>query len=127
MAGARHILLVQDDDALRQIHRLNLELGGFTVVEASDGAEALRLAHQSPPDLVILDLALQSLDGWEALGELKTDANLRAIPVVILTSSAEESQELRALERGALAFLAKPLGIEDLIAAVRKVLPRPPP
>ena len=127
MAGARHILLVQDDHALRQIHRLNLELGGFTVVEASDGAEALRLAHQSPPDLVILDLALQSLDGWEALGELKTDANLRAIPVVILTSSAEESQELRALERGPLAFLAKPLGIEDLIAAVRKVLPRPPP
>lgn len=119
-------MLVQDDDGLRHVHRLNLELVGFTVSEASDGEEALRLAHQAAPDLVILDLTLRSLDGWEALGELKTDADLQAIPVVILTSSAEESEELRALERGALAFLAKPIGIEDLIAAVLRVLPAAP-
>jgi two-component system phosphate regulon response regulator PhoB len=126
MAAGRHIMLVQDDDGLRHVHRLNLELVGFTVSEASDGEEALRLAHQAAPDLVILDLTLRSLDGWEALGELKTDADLQAIPVVILTSSAEESEELRALERGALAFLAKPIGIEDLIAAVLRVLPAAP-
>ena len=122
MAEARRILLVQDDDTLRRSHRLNLELAGVAVAEASNGEQALRQARESPPDLVVLDLMLATLDGWETLGELKTDPVLQSLPVVVLTASAEESEELRALERGALAFIAKPISIEDLIAAVQRAL-----
>lgn len=121
MAGTSQILLVQDDDSVRRSYRVNLELDGFTVVEASNGEEALRLARQAPPDLIVLDLMLPIVDGWHALGELKTDKELSPVPVVILTGSAEESEELRALERGALAFLGKPIDIEDLLVAVRRV------
>lgn len=119
-------MLVQDDDAVRRSHRVNLELHGFDVMEASTGGEALRHARRWSPDLVVLDLMLGSLDGWETLGELKTDGELGRIPVLILTSSAEESDELRALERGALAFIAKPISIEDLVAAMSKALRNPP-
>lgn len=129
MVEATRILLVQDDDSLRRVHRLHFELDGSTVLEASDGEQALRLAREGAPDLVVLDLTLQTLDGWETLGELKTDERLKAIPVVILTSSAEESDELRARERGALAFVAKPVAVDDLVALVHRVLPdgRPHP
>jgi two-component system phosphate regulon response regulator PhoB len=121
---ARRILLVQDDDTLRRAHRFNLELAGVAVTEASNGEQALRQARESPPDLVVLDLMLASLDGWETLGELKTDPVLQSLPVVILTSSPEESEELRALERGALVFIAQPISIEDLIAVVQRALAR---
>jgi DNA-binding response OmpR family regulator len=125
VVAERRILLVQDDDILRRVHRVNFELAGFTVIETSNGSETLRQARETCPDIVVLDLTLASLDGWETLGELKTDAHLRAVPVVVLTSSAEESEELRALERGAIAFIGKPISVEDLIAAVRMALPTP--
>lgn len=122
MAEQGDILLVQDDDWLRRSYRTNLELDGFTVREAEDGEQALRLARERRPTIIVLDLMLPIVDGWEALGELKTDASLAGIPVVILTASAEESDELRALERGALAFVAKPVAVEDLIGVIRRVL-----
>jgi len=122
VAEGVHILLVQDEDRMRHSYRVNLELDGFRVSEAADGAQALRQARQERPDLVVLDLMLPVMDGWEALGELKTDQSLWEIPVVILTRSAAECDELRALERGALAFVAKPVGVEDLIAVIRRVL-----
>jgi len=124
MAENGDILLVQDDDWLRRSYRTNLELAGFTVREAADGEEALRLARRQRPAIIVLDLMLPVMDGWEALGELKTDQSLRDIPVVILTASAEECDELRAIERGALAFVAKPVAVEDLIGVIRRVLVR---
>lgn len=122
MAEDGDILLVQDDDWLRRSYRTNLQLDGFTVREAADGEQALRLARQRRPTIIVLDLMLPVMDGWEALGELKTDPSLRDIPVVILTASAEECDELRALERGALAFVAKPVAVDDLIGVIRRVL-----
>lgn len=122
MAGMTHILIVQEDERLRALYRLNLEVAGFCVSEAADGKEALRIARGQPPDLVVLDLALPVMDGWAALGELKTDKELCTIPVVILTASAAESEELLARERGAMAFLARPIGVEDITAAIQRAL-----
>ena len=119
---AARILLVQSGDQAQQVYRLNLELSGFTVTEAADGEQALCTARTTPLDLIILDLALPVLDGWVVLGELKTDEVLRSIPVVILTASAEETTELQARERGAIAFLAKPIAIDDLTAAIHRSL-----
>jgi CheY-like chemotaxis protein len=119
---AARILLVQNGDHSRRAYRLNLELAGFSVCEAGDGEQALRVARETELELIILDLALPVLDGWVVLGELKTDEALRSIPVVILTASAEETVELQARERGAIAFLAKPIAVDDLISAIHRTL-----
>ena len=122
VAAAYQILLVQNNEPAQRAYRLNLELEGYQVTEVPDGQQALQAATQHPPDLVVLDLALPVLDGWMVLGELKTDETLRAIPVVILTASADESNELQARERGAIAFLAKPIAVDDLTSAIRSTL-----
>ena len=122
MAAVRQILLVQNGEPSQQGHRVNLELEGYEVTEAADGEQALKAARDQPFDLIVLDLDLPVIDGWMVLGEVKTDENLRSIPVVTLTASAEESNELQARERGAIAFLAKPIGVDDLTRAVRRTL-----
>lgn len=122
MAAPVQILLVQNGDAPQHLYRLNLELEGFCVTEANDGEEALESVRQAPFDLIILDLSLPVLDGWVVLGELKSDPELCSTPVVILTASAEETHELEARERGAIAFLAKPISIDDLTRAIRRTI-----
>ena len=124
VAASCQILLVQNGDSSQREYRVNLELQGYKVTEAADGEEALEAARHRPPDLIVLDLDLPVLDGWMVLGEVKTDLGLRAIPVVILTASADEANELQARERGAIAFLAKPIAVEDLTRAIRKTLSR---
>ena len=122
VAAAHQILLVQSGDCSQREYRLNLELQGYKVTEATDGEEALQAARHRPLDLIVLDLDLPVLDGWMVLGEVKTDQSLCTIPVVILTASAEESTELQARERGAIAFLAKPIAVEDLTSAISRTL-----
>lgn len=122
VAAAHQILLVQNGDSSQREYRLNLELQGYEVIEATDGGEALQTARHRPLDLIVLDLDLPVLDGWMVLGEVKTDESLRTIPVVVLTASAEESNELQARERGAIAFLAKPIAVGDLTSAIGRTL-----
>lgn len=124
VAAPCQILLVQNDVPGQRGYRVNLELEGYHVTEASEGEQALKAARHHPPDIIVLDLDLPVLDGWMVLGEVKTDEALRAIPVMILTASAEETNELQARERGAIAFLAKPIGVEDLMGAIRETLAR---
>ena len=122
MAATCQILLVQNGDSSQRAYRLNLELEGYQVTVALDGEQALQAARRQPLDLIVLDLDLPVLDGWMVLGEIKTDEMLRTIPVVILTASADEANELRARERGAIAFLAKPIAVDDLTSAIRRTL-----
>ena len=124
VAAAYQILLVQNGDSSQHEHRLNLELQGYQVTVAADGEEALQAARHRRLDLIVLDLDLPVLDGWMVLGEIKTDEALQAIPVVIFTASADEANELQARERGAIAFLAKPIAVEDLTRAIRTTLAR---
>ena len=122
VAAVCQILLVQNGDPSQRAYRLNLELEGYQVTEALDGEQALQAARHQPLDLIVLDLDLPVLDGWMVLGEVKTDETLRTIPVVILTASADEANELQARERGAIAFLAKPIAVDDLTSAIRRTL-----
>ena len=122
VAAAHRILLVQNGDSSQREYRVNLELQGHEVTEAADGAQALQAVRHRPFDLIVLDLNLPVLDGWMVLGEVKTDEALRSIPVVILTASADEANELQARERGAIAFLAKPIAVDDLTSAIRRTL-----
>jgi two-component system cell cycle response regulator DivK len=115
------ILLIEDVEDNRDLVVQILE-SEYTVVEARDGQEGLDKARTVRPDLILLDLALPKMDGWEAARRLKADPSLKAIPIIALTAYAMEGDEARALEAGCNAYVAKPILPKDLRATVRGVL-----
>ncbi len=115
------ILLIEDVDDNRDLVVQILE-SEYTVVEARDGQEGLEKARATQPHLILLDLALPKMDGWEAARRLKADPALKAIPIIALTAFAMEGDEARALEAGCNAYVAKPILPKDLRAHVRRVL-----
>ncbi len=115
------ILLIEDVEDNRDLVVQILE-SEYTVVEARDGQEGLEKARAAQPHLILLDLALPKMDGWEAARRLKADPALKAIPIIALTAFAMEGDEARALEAGCNAYVAKPILPKDLRAHVRRVL-----
>ena len=126
MADGR-VLVVDDEEGIRILCRVNLELGGFEVLEASDGVEALEKARAERPDLVFLDLMMPRMDGWQVLDELKNDASTDGIPVVILTARTSEEDQMRGWDEGILEYLAKPFNPQRLVEWAEQALqPRTP-
>jgi len=118
------VLLVDDEDQLRKVMRDLLERQGFTVVEARDGAEAITVVDQDNPDIVILDLNLPKVDGYEVLAELRSRELTRNLPIIVLTAKTDEDNEVRVLELGADDFLTKPFRPRALGARLRSMLAR---
>jgi two-component system, OmpR family, alkaline phosphatase synthesis response regulator PhoP len=118
------ILIVEDEEEIRELVRYNLERQGFHVGLAASGEEAMRTVRQEPPDLIVLDLMLPAMDGWEVCKQLKRDAATQAIPVVMLTAKSEESDVITGLELGADDYIAKPFSPRVLTARIRAVLRR---
>jgi DNA-binding response OmpR family regulator len=115
-------VLVADDDAdIRELVRQLLQRRGYDVVEATDGPEALRQFFAVRPDLVVLDVSMPGLDGWEALGRIR---ELSDVPVVMLTARAAEHDKVRGLRAGADDYVTKPFGAEELLARVEAQLRR---
>jgi two-component system cell cycle response regulator DivK len=117
------VLIVDDFDDNRQMYAEYLKYCGFRVAEASNGMEAVEQAIALVPDVVVMDLSLPVLDGWEATRRLKGDARTRHIPVVALTGHALEGHSQGAREAGCDAFLAKPCLPEKLLETVERMLP----
>jgi CheY-like chemotaxis protein len=117
--GAATILVCDDDPSLRELVRAVLG-SGYRFVEAADGAEALALAREDRPDLIVLDVMLPGLSGIEVLEALRTDAELEAIPVVVIT--AWSHAEIDAQVAGADRFVSKPFDPDDLSIAVKELL-----
>lgn len=115
------ILLVEDVEDNRDLVVQILE-NHYTVVEARDGLEGLEKAKALRPDLIILDLALPKMDGWEAARRIKADPDLKHIPIIALTAYAMEGDESQALDAGCDAYVAKPVLPKDLRTKVRTVL-----
>jgi two-component system KDP operon response regulator KdpE len=113
------ILLIDDEPPIRKLVHIALSGEGYRVLEAETGAEALRLATQQPPDLVILDLGLPDIDGQKLLEQVREW--LRA-PIIILSARDQESQKVAALDRGADDYLTKPFSTGELLARVRVAL-----
>jgi two-component system KDP operon response regulator KdpE len=118
-APAPSILVVEDEPRLRNVLRTGLSPHGYLVRVAADGAEALRLASESVPDVVLLDLGLPDLDGVEFVRRLRMWS---AVPIIVLTARERESEKVRALDAGADDYLTKPFSFDELLARLRVAL-----
>jgi len=115
------ILVVDDEPALRETVSYNLERQGYAVLAAGDGREAIALARQEHPDLIILDLMLPGMDGLEVCRVLRQESN---VPILMLTARAEEVDRVVGLEIGADDYLTKPFAMRELLARVKALLRR---
>lgn len=122
--AAPRVLLVDDESAIRTICRVNLETDGMAVVEAADGNEALERVREQQPELVLLDVMMPDVDGWEVAAKLAADPATKDIPVVFLSARAAREDRRRAQELGAVGYIVKPFDPLRLGPVVREVLDR---
>ena len=122
--AAPSILIVDDEGSIRTICRVNLETDGMTVDEAADGREALDRIRRQEPGLVLLDVMMPDVDGWQVAAELAADPATRDIPVVFLSARATREDKVRAQELGAVGYIVKPFDPVVLGAMVRDLLDR---
>jgi diguanylate cyclase (GGDEF)-like protein len=124
---ARTALVVEDDAAIRALIAAALSGEGCRVLEAPDGQTALTTASDARPDVVLLDIGLPDIDGLTVLHTLKNDAELREIPVVMVTAWADTDMVRQAMDRGAADYVCKPFAIDDLLARVDASIQDAPP
>jgi two-component system cell cycle response regulator DivK len=117
------VLVVEDRDVSRELIRTLLEHSGYSVLEAASGAEAVSIAVEQMPDLVLLDLQMPIKDGFQVLKELKSDQRSRMIPVVALTANAMQGDKERALRDGFTGYLTKPLSLSTIRGELARLLP----
>jgi DNA-binding response OmpR family regulator len=119
----KKILIVEDDDFLLQMYVTKLELEGFQVISAIDGIKGLKLAKKDKPDLVLLDLQLPSMSGFEVLENLKQDDEIKQIPVLILTNFSQKEDIERCLNLGASDYLIKAHFVpSEVISKIKNIL-----
>jgi two-component system cell cycle response regulator DivK len=121
----KRVLVVEDDEDNRRIVTKILSLDGYEIAEAVDGAEALVMAREWHPDLILLDLGLPGLNGWEVERQIKADAALRAIPTIALTAFAMRGDEEQARAAGCDDYLPKPARPAEIRQIVSKYLDGP--
>jgi CheY-like chemotaxis protein len=119
-------LVVDDFEDNRAMYAEFLSCSGYRVEQASNGAEAVELSLRLKPDVVVMDLSLPVMDGWEAIRRLKSDERTRRIPIIALTGHALASHSRGAVEAGCDAFLAKPCLPDKLLEKVEKLLGKLP-
>ncbi len=120
---SKKVLLVEDDSTMRKTLVYNLEKEGYTVVQTGDGPEALELAREHTPDLVVLDIMLPNLDGLSICRILRNESD---VPIVMLTARDSEVDRIVGLEIGADDYIVKPFSLGEFLARVRAVLRRAP-
>ena len=118
------IVLIEDDEASQYFYGTILRRHGYTVRSARFGATGIRTVRDDPPDVVVLDLGLPELDGFEVLRQLKHDPATRHVPVIVVTVHVFEHDRDRAIAAGCDEFLPKPLPPSELLAAVQRTLDR---
>ena len=116
------ILLIEDNEMNRDMLSRRLVKRGFQVILATDGREGIRLASSETPDVILMDMSLPEIDGWEVTRTLKASPETAAIPIIALTAHAMEEDRVAAAEAGCVAFLAKPAEPGCVAAEVGRVL-----
>ncbi len=120
------ILLVEDNAANRYMETFLLENSGFEVRHAANGAEALQEARVNRPDLILMDIQMPEMDGYEAAQHIRSTPDLADIPIVAVTSYAMIGDRERALQIGFVGYLEKPISTETFVAQIRQYLPASP-
>jgi phosphate regulon transcriptional regulator PhoB len=118
------VLVVEDEQDVAELIRYNLSKEGYEVTLSSSGADALRQAREARPDLILLDIMVPQLNGWEVCRRLKQDTETRAIPVIMVTGRVEEGDKVLGFEMGADDYVTKPFSPRELVARIRAVIRR---
>jgi len=119
----KRILIIEDQEDNRAIMRDLLSTAGYMLIEALDGEEGVRLARSERPDLILMDIQLPVLDGYEATRRIKAVAELKSVPIVAVTSYALSGDDIKARAAGCDSYVAKPFSPRELLAKVREFLP----
>jgi len=122
--SAHTILVVDDEQDLLDLIEYNLKKEGFRVLKAENGVEALEVAREQNPDLVLLDIMMPKMDGLEVCQKMRSDDALRHIPIIFLTARGDEKTEVEGLDLGADDYVTKPISTTKLISRIRAVLRR---
>jgi DNA-binding response OmpR family regulator len=122
--GPTRVLVIDDEAPIRLLCRVNLEAEGMKVLEAADGPSGLVAARTSLPDLILLDVMMPGLDGWQVAEELLDDESTSGIPIVFLTARAELRDRARGLDVGGIDYVTKPFNPIELASLVRDLLGR---
>jgi excisionase family DNA binding protein len=117
-----HVLIVDDDPRLREYVRVNLEMEGYDVREAASAAEGLEALEEQPPDLILLDVMMPQVDGWEMLRRVQERHGVGSIPVIMFSGKVEEQAD-EAASRGVQSFLGKPFNPQQLIDSTKQLVP----
>lgn len=120
--GATRILLVEDNYDNLQLVRFLLERSGYEVIEAHNGKQGLDIALQEHPDLILMDLSMPDVDGWEAARMLKANSATRSIPLLALTAHTLPGDRKRAIEAGCDGYLSKPINVAQLEKTIKDAL-----
>jgi two-component system, cell cycle response regulator DivK len=120
------VLLIEDNEANRYLARFLLEKHGLQVVQAINGAEGVAMALENPPDLILMDIEMPEMDGYEAARRLRLEAATARVPVMAFTSYAHPSDRDRALAEGFADYLEKPFEIDEFLRRVFRLLPPTP-
>ncbi len=123
MEASPHILLIEDESAIADMYAIKFRKAGYIITVARDGAEGLRRAQETPPDLILLDIIMPRMDGFAVLAGLKQHSATSAIPVVLLTNLGQEEDIQRGLAAGAIDYLIKANHTPaEVLAKVKKIL-----
>ncbi len=115
------ILVVDDEKHIVRLVQINLERAGYKVITAQDGKEGLQKAQQEKPDLIVLDVMMPYMDGFEVLKHLKKDPETRNIPVIMLTAKAQDADVFRGWKEGVDTYLTKPFNPMELLSFVKRI------
>jgi two-component system, OmpR family, phosphate regulon response regulator PhoB len=120
------VLVVDDEPDVLLLCRVNLEFEGYEVIEAGDGEEAMARLRETSPDVVLLDVMLPKMDGWQVLAAIKEDEELRDLPVVMLTAKVQDQDQIRGWSQGAADYITKPFSPLALSQVLQDVLSTAP-
>ena len=122
MTDGKKILVVDDEKHIVRLVQVNLERNGYRVVTAYDGREALKKIEEEKPDLVVLDVIMPQMDGFEVLKELRTKEETRDLPVIMLTAKAQDNDVFRGWRAGVDCYLTKPFVPQELLIFIKRIL-----
>ncbi|MDU1411651.1 MAG: response regulator transcription factor [Clostridium sp.] len=124
MKMEKTILVVDDEVHIQELIKFNLSKNGFQVITADNGIDALRIAEDEKPDLILLDLMIPGIDGLEVCKKIRRNSSIESIPIIMITAKGEELDKILGLELGADDYITKPFSVRELVARVKAMLRR---